>query len=392
MTRLLPALAALSIATPLAADPPRVMTDIPPIHSLVAQVMQGVGEPDLLIPATSSPHDYAMRPSDAGALSAADLVVTVGPGLTPWLEGPLDSLAEDAHRLVLMDVEGMTLLDYREGAWFAEHDHDHDEGHDDHDHDEHAHDDHDHAKDEEHAHDDHDHAKDEEHAHDDHDDHDHGKEEEHASHDDHDHAKDDDHAHDDHDHASHDDHDDHDDHDHAGHDHGEGHDPHIWLDPFNGAVALAAIAEELAELDPDNAATYRANAAEGQAQLDTLFADLQTRLAPASDAGFIVFHDAYHYFEARFDVEASGSVNPSDAAAAGAARIAELRENLGQTAVKCAFSEPQMNQSLLETVVEGQEVQLSVLDPLGVDLTPGPALYGQMITGMADAMADCLSQ
>jgi len=114
----------LLFAAPLRAAP-LVVADIAPVQSLVAKVMAGVGEPHLLLPPSASPHDYALKPSDARALSRADLVVWIGPALTPWLRDPLDTLATDAMRLTLSDVAGATVLAARDTAVFGE-----DEGHD----------------------------------------------------------------------------------------------------------------------------------------------------------------------------------------------------------------------------------------------------------------------
>ncbi len=105
------------------AETPSVVADIAPIHSIVASVMQGLAEPALIIPPGASPHGYALRPSEASALARADLVVWVGPGLTPWLEQPLEALAVDARHLTLADAPGIALLPIRQGGPFEAHDH-----------------------------------------------------------------------------------------------------------------------------------------------------------------------------------------------------------------------------------------------------------------------------
>lgn len=125
------------VSAPLyAQEAPRVVADIAPIRALVAQVMDGVGSPSLLIPLSASPHSYAMRPSEARALREADLVVWVGPGLSHWLEEPLDTLSADAERLTLMAHPGTQNLPMREvQVMGAGDDHDHDHDHkDEHDH------------------------------------------------------------------------------------------------------------------------------------------------------------------------------------------------------------------------------------------------------------------
>tara|TARA_R110002049_G_C9135516_1_gene559257 strand:- start:153 stop:1361 length:1209 start_codon:yes stop_codon:yes gene_type:complete len=396
----LPAAILASAASPLWADVPAVATDIAPVHALVSQVMEGVGTPDLIVPPRSSPHGYAMRPSEARALSGADLVVWVGPLLTPWLADPLESLASSASHLALLEQPGTRVLAFREGATFEAHDHG-DEGDEDHGGEEHAEkgDDqetHDHDAHGDEAHEEYHHEKhdDEEHDHEEHDDEEH-------DHEGHDHEQ---HDHDAHGHEGHDDagqddaghdapapDDGHDDH---GHDEAHAHsgvDPHVWLDPQNGQLWLGQIAEALAELDPDNAAQYRENAAAAQAELAALEEDIAKTLAPVKSRPFIVFHDAYHYFEARFDIEARGAISENDARAPGAARVSELRDLVAESGAKCVFAEPQFNPGLIAAVTEGQGTGTGTLDPLGADLEPGAALYADLLRGMAENMAACLS-
>jgi zinc transport system substrate-binding protein len=394
----LPAAILASAASPLWADVPAVATDIAPVHALVSQVMEGVGTPDLIVPPRSSPHGYAMRPSEARALSGADLVVWVGPLLTPWLADPLESLASSASHLALLEQPGTRVLAFREGATFEAHDHG-DEGDEDHgaeehaekgdDHEAHGHDAHGDEAHEEHDHEGHDHEQHDHDAHGDeaHEEHDHeGHDHEQHDHDAHGHAGQDDAGHDAP--APDEDHDDH------GHDEAHAHsgvDPHVWLDPQNGQLWLGQIAEALAELDPDNAAQYRENAAAAQAELAALEEDIAETLAPVKSRPFIVFHDAYHYFEARFDIEARGAISENDARAPGAARVSELRDLVAESGAKCVFAEPQFNPGLIAAVTEGQGTGTGTLDPLGADLEPGAALYADLLRGMAESMAACLS-
>ncbi len=370
------------------ADAPNVAVDIAPVHSLVARVMDGVGEPSLIVQPGASPHEYNLRPSEAAALQEADLVFWIGEDLTPWMENAVETLAGGAAVTTLLEADGTTLLDFREDALFEAHDHGDDEDHEDHGHedhgddhkDEHAHDDHDDHKDE-HAHDDHDDHKDE-HAHDDHDDH----KDEHG-HDDHDHDKEDEHAHDDHGHEEHADHDDHD--DHEGHAHGE-HDPHAWLSPANASTWLNVIAAQLSAADPENAGEYFKNAAAARAEMEALSAEIAETLALVKGGSFIVFHDAYQYFENDFDFPASGAISISDASDPSPARIAEIQGRIKEEGIDCVLSEPQFNPGLIATVMEGSEANTAVIDPLGAELEPGAALYPQLLRNMANTLAECL--
>ncbi|MEO1103841.1 MAG: zinc ABC transporter substrate-binding protein, partial [Pseudomonadota bacterium] len=237
------ATAALSTLAAPALAAPQVAVDILPVHSLVSRVMDGVGEPTLVVPPGISPHGYAMRPSEAAAVQDADVVFWIGEELNPAFARSVESLMGDAQTVALLNVPNAIRLEFREGATFEAHDH----GHEGHGHEEAA------------AHDDHGHN---DHAHDDDDDHGHD-----------DHAKDD-HGHDEA--AAHDDHG-HDDHDqghieaaaqdHHGHDHDDV-DPHAWLDPQNAKIWVDAIAAAMSQADPENASTYFGNAAVANPDFD----------------------------------------------------------------------------------------------------------------------------
>ncbi|MEM7718560.1 MAG: zinc ABC transporter substrate-binding protein [Pseudomonadota bacterium] len=355
---------ALFAGSGVMADAPNVAVDIAPLHSLVARVMDGVGTPELVIPPGASPHEYNLRPSEAAALENADVVFWIGEDLTPWLEDAVETLAEDAAVTAVLEADGVELLEFREGLLFEEHDHG---DHDDHGHEDHADGDHD-----DHGH--------EEHADEDHDDHDH---EAHAE------KAEDDHDHDEHAEEGHGDHDDHGHDDHAGHDHGA-HDPHAWLSPDNASTWLNVIAAQLSAADPDNAGVYFENAAAAREEMEALKAELSATLEPVRGTNFIVFHDAYQYFETAFDIPTSGAITLGDATDPSPGRIAEIQERVRAEGIACVASEPQYNPGLVATVLDGTDAKTVVLDPLGSSLEPGVDLYAALLRDLAGGLADCL--
>lgn len=343
-----------------ANEPPNVVATINPVHSLIAAVMKGAGEPSLLVEGYASPHTYALKPSGAAALARADIIFRIGPDLETFLNGPLEALGDKARVIDLAKTPGLTLLPYRKSGVFEDDDHDeagHDEAdHDDHDHDEAGHDDHD----------DHDEA-----GHDDHDADDHHDESAEADHDGHD-----------------DDDDDHDGHGHA-HAHGST-DMHVWLDPQNARHMIERIAAVLKETDPERADLYEANAAEVMQSLDALSAEIAKQLEPVHDKHFLVFHDAYHYFENRFGIEAAGSIAANPQSPPGAETIAALEAMVGHGDVVCAFVEPQFSPKLIEAIAGQGGLRIGTLDPLGAAVDPGPEQYGTLMRDMATAFAECL--
>jgi len=204
------------------------------------------------------------------------------------------------------------------------------------------------------------------------------------------------HGHDDHDEGEADHDAGHADEDHAetaedGHDHGkEGFDAHLWLDPLNAKAFVAAIGKALSESDPANAATYAANVDSTNQRLDALIDEVDTTLAPVRGKQFIVFHDAYQYFEKRFGIEAAGSVTVNPEVHPSAERVAAIRDKVRDLQAVCAFSEPQFDSQLIDVVIEGTDARAAALDPLGATLDDGPELYFELIRNLATSMRDCL--
>jgi zinc transport system substrate-binding protein len=370
-------LSILTFFTPANAEI-KVVASIKPIHSLASYLMDGIAKPDLIVDGYASPHGFAMKPSHAKMLQNADLIFWVGEDLESFLEKPLSSIAKKAEKIELMETKGLQVLKFRERNIFDEHDHD-DHGHDDHgkkedDHDDHGHDDDHGKKEDDHDHDHDDHGKKE----DDHDDHghddDHGKKEDDHDHDHDDHGK------------KEEDHDDHGHDDHDGHAHGE-FDPHIWLDPINAKAMLNEMAEHLIENDPKNEAKYKSNLAKALQEIDKLTIDVMTDLS--NSVSSIVFHDAYQYFEERFNVKVLGAFTVNTDVMPGAEQLAEIREIIEHDKVACVFSEPQFNPDIINAVAKDMKIKTGVLDPLGATLDPGKDLYFNLIRNMSASFKGC---
>ncbi|WP_135448373.1 zinc ABC transporter substrate-binding protein [Tabrizicola caldifontis] len=294
-------------SAPALAEVPSVVTDIPPVHALVAQVMGELGQPELLLARGADEHDFQLRPSQAASVAGADLVVWIGPELTPWLDSALMTRPEGAAVLGLLDAPGTFARAYGDPA--GGHDHGHDHDHDDHGH-----------------------------------------------------------AHD-------------------------GIDPHAWLDPANGRHWLGLIAADLSRLDPGNAATYAANASAAAEQIVALDAEVAAILAPAKDRPIVTFHAAYDYFADHYGLALAGSIALGDAASPGAQRLKQLRATLEAGGALCIFPEAQHDPALVTQMAEGTGVRVGgALDPVGSTLEPGPDAYAALLRGMAETIADCLSE
>ncbi len=356
---------AISSSAVLAADL-NVVTSIRPIDSIVQYVVGEHANTNVLVPANASPHNYALKPSDAKNLQQADVVFWVDETLEAFLEKAVTTLPQDARIIALGEQEGLQILDTREIALGAEghegehDDHSHDEEHKDHDHEEHDH----------------------EEGHDHEEEHDH--EEGHDHEEDHDHEKAHDHE------EGHDDHAGHDHDGHEGHNHGE-FDMHIWLSPENAEKIAHIVAHTLGDVDPANAAAYEANADKFAAELHKVTHEIEHKLEGAQGKHFVTFHDAYQYFENHFGLENAGVVTISPEVKPGAKRLVELKEALATNEVACIFSEPQFDAKLVQLAIEGTNVKSAELDPLGLALKDGPNMYFDLLNSLADSIQNCAS-
>ena len=302
----------------------KVVTTIKPLHSLISNVMDGVGEPSLIIEGSTSPHSFVLKPSHAKMIEQADIIFWIGEDIETFMEKPLESIAKNAKKISFMELTSIEKLKFREENIFD---------------------------------------------HDDHDDHGHGEDKDH----------------DDHGHGEKKDHDDHG-HGHEGHHHGE-FDAHIWLDPANAKEMLHEIAHELADLDPDNASKYESNADQAIKSIDKMIKDIDTNIN--KDAKFIVFHDAYQYFETRFGVMTAGALTLNTDVLPGAKQISEIQEVIEERDIKCIFSEPQFNPKIIETIAKDTGIKTGVLDPLGSIFDANKMQYFKLINDLGNKLKDC---
>ena len=300
----------LIFTSPLRAEI-KVVTTIKPLHSLVANVMEGVGEPSLIIEGSTSPHSFTLKPSHAKLLEEADIIFWVGEGIETFMERPLESIVKNAEVVEFMEIESINKLKFREESIFEDHD-DHD-GHDEHD----------------------------------------------------------------------DEHDGHDDHGHA---HGE-FDAHIWLDPMNAKEMVLEIAHELSHLDPANEDKYNVNAKATNLALDEMIDDISQNIN--KDAKFVVFHDAYQYFEERFGVRAAGALTLNTDVLPGAKQIDEIQDVIKDRGINCIFSEPQFNPKIISTIAQDTNIKTGVFDPLGANIDSDKSLYFKLINNLSEELKDC---
>ena len=179
-----------------------------------------------------------------------------------------------------------------------------------------------------------------------------------------------------------------------GHDHvhGGSFDGHLWLSPDNAKTIVRTAAQVLAKQDPEHAGRYQANADKAVQTLDAMSAEITLQLAPVKHKPFIVFHDAYQYFEQAFGLRAVGSILVSPESMANARRVSQMRDKIKTLGVICVFAEPQFEPRLAQTLVEGTSAHIGTLDPIGARGPLGLTGYTQLMRNLATNLGQCLSK
>jgi len=288
------------LTSPTSATTPKklnVVVSIAPLHSLVAGVMRDVAEPYLLIK-QGSPHDYALKPSQARALQNADVVVWMGPRLEVFLISPLKSLASKADIVTLEKSKGLT-TQFVHSQTSGNHKHAHKTGN-------------------------------------------------------------------------------------------EKIDPHMWLDPQNARAFVISIATALSNKDPRHKNMYWKNARQMITRLDVLTTQIQKQLTSVRQQAYLTYHDAFIYFERRFNLNYAGSVSGSDDHSPGARQLKILRNKILNGNIKCLFGEVKSRSIHVKPLIAGTPVRTQAIDALGNGLEKGPELYFTLLQNNARAFLSCL--
>ena len=304
-----------------------IVVTIKPIHSLVSSVTKGISSPYLIIRGASSPHTYSLRPSDAKKIRGAKLIFRIDDNLENFLTKSLKTLGRRARIVTLSETKGLTELKYRSLEDFTSiH-----KGHDDH--------------------------------------------KSHKGHDDH---------------KSHKGHDDHKSHKgHEGHHHG-GTDLHLWMDPKNAIQFVHKIETELKNADPKNSETYSVNANQLRKQLNNMIKNISSQVRLLKKRPFIVFHDAYQYYEKRFGLKAGGIITLNPKVPPSVKQVSNIRKELKSVGAACIFQEPQFNQRISKAIARDTGTKVLSIDPLGAAIEPGPALYVTLLGNITTAFQNCL--
>ncbi len=166
---------------------------------------------------------------------------------------------------------------------------------------------------------------------------------------------------------------------------------HFWLSTTNAQILVDEIASALVTTDPDHKSLYQTNAVKMKHRLSNLKNELDTQLQGVRNRPYMVYHDAYWFFEDEFELKSKGAIVINPDVPLGAASVAKLRGDLNRLAIVCIFSEPQFKPQLIKTLTEGTSIRTESLDPLGAGINPGPDGYFILMRRLGSALHRCLS-
>lgn len=328
-----------------------VVVTIKPIHSLVAAVMQGidgVALPKLLVDGSQSPHDFQLRPEQMSAIAQANLVFYIDDSYETFLKNAFDTLPENARTVALARHDDIALLPLRKGGIWEK--------------DEHHHDDHT-SKDAAQPTS----KKQTPDTQNTHDEHQEGNLDENGL------IRADIHA-------------------LSGNpaDEDAHFDMHIWLNPEHAITMTRTISSELSQIYPMHAIEFQQNSERLIQRIQSLDSRIKQQLEAVKSIPYIVFHDAYQYADAHYELSAMGSMTFTPEESPTPARIQEVREKIKQSGASCIFTEPYVSEGVMDTITEGFNVRYATLDPEATSLEPSPTLYETLMQQFADSLITCL--
>lgn len=167
------------------------------------------------------------------------------------------------------------------------------------------------------------------------------------------------------------------------------HDLHIWLNPNNAIVISKIIAAKLSKIDPAHGDDYRNNLDQLISKIQTADKELKEKLKPIAETPFIVFHNAWGYFEKHYGLKNVSVINQAPTRQLGAAKIKAIREEIKAKKIVCLFSEPQLQPEIIQTLIKGSYVKVVELDVLGSQINIDSNSYIELLNTLSNGFLSC---
>jgi zinc transport system substrate-binding protein len=168
-------------------------------------------------------------------------------------------------------------------------------------------------------------------------------------------------------------------------------DYHIWLNPDNAKQIANIVAAELSKIDLENANIYRNNAQAFIRQIDEIDQKIREDLADYRQVPYLVFHDAYQYYEKKYELHPIGALTLDPSKALSAKKLTEIEKIVVNSKVKCLFKEPQFSARAVDNIASFTHTSSGILDPEWGDGTLNSNSYLSLILELKDNLLKCFA-
>ncbi len=168
-------------------------------------------------------------------------------------------------------------------------------------------------------------------------------------------------------------------------------DPHVWLDPDNGILIATALTETLSAQIPQQAGEFRVALARFTEAVDDTREQIQRDLQRSEPASYMVYHEAYQYFETEFGLVAGGALVHNPELEPGMREVIALRQQVEEVSPKCIILEPDASLALVDTLVQDPDIARISIDLLGYDIEVSSNAYEELLIRVADGFQSCFN-
>lgn len=167
-------------------------------------------------------------------------------------------------------------------------------------------------------------------------------------------------------------------------------DPHLWLSGQRAIQVAQLITDRLVKLDPDNGDDYLSNLAAFIGAVEEQEELIRTELKSFSQAAYLVYHDAYRYFEEDYGIMHRDVVTQNPEVSPGIRQLTELDRLIATNKISCILVEPESNHRIVDRLANKHDLRIQLIDPMASDLLADGNSYVRFLGEVTNRIKNCL--
>ena len=168
-------------------------------------------------------------------------------------------------------------------------------------------------------------------------------------------------------------------------------DPHLWLSSSNALAIAAGLTQELQKLDLENHADYQKAYSRFESNLNSTTTAIEDLLSNLVTLDYLVFHNAYQYFENEFGLKGGFALVQSAEVQPSMRELLTFRNRVEQFSPSCILLEPDSDVQLVSTALQGHSISRETVDLLGNEIEDGVSAFSGLLLGVAESFRRCLA-